>query len=408
MPAVPDPQSITERLERLERIEAVTDTALSSLDVDELLVTMLDRVLELLDADTAAVLLLDDAGNELLARAARGLEEEVRQGVHLPIGHGFAGRIAAERRPIILDRVDSTTVANPILWEKGIRAMLGAPLLSSDGPLGVIHVGTIRDRRFDEGDVELLQLAAERIAGALLVRKLQAERSAAKTLQRSLMPGALPRIDGLELAARYVPTGRGGIGGDWYDVFRLDNGDVWIVAGDVIGHGLDAAVVMGRLRSALRSYALLGVQPDEVLRLTDRKMLHFEINQMATCAIAVLSPPFDDARVVIAGHPPIVSIAPSGSAAFVDTAGGPPLGLGLDATWPVTTISLAPGDLLFFYTDGLVERRGEDLDEGLERLRRAVTADRPEIVCHRVMSALVGDGEPQDDIAILAVRRSTS
>jgi sigma-B regulation protein RsbU (phosphoserine phosphatase) len=392
--------------ERLERIKSVTDTALAFLDVEDLLVELLDRVLEILQADTAAVLLVDDSGRELVARSARGLEEEVRQGVRVPIGHGFAGRIAAEGRPLILEQIDATTVSNPILWQKGIRAMLGVPLLNGRNVIGVLHVGTIGDRHFGDDDIEVLELASERIAAAVRLRLLEADRAAAEALQRSLVPSTPPRLAGLEFAARYVPTEHGGIGGDWYDVFQLDNGDVWIVTGDVVGHGLRAAVVMGRLRSALRSYALLGVAPDEVLRLTDRKVEHFEIGQMATCAIAVVSPPYDEVTIVLAGHPPVLAVSPGQPAAFVEVAPGPPLGVGMSPTWPTTTVPLAPGDVLFFYTDGLIERRGESLERGLERLQCALTASRPETVCQEVMAALVGRYEPEDDIAILAVRRS--
>src|SRR5436305_11259488 len=115
--------------ERLRDLKALTDVSLGHLDVEDLLIELLDRVLAILDADTAAVLLLDDRSNELVARAARGIEEEVRQGVRIPVGHGFAGRIAAERRPLIIDRVDEMTVTNTLLWEAGIQAMLGVPLL---------------------------------------------------------------------------------------------------------------------------------------------------------------------------------------------------------------------------------------------------------------------------------------
>jgi putative methionine-R-sulfoxide reductase with GAF domain len=392
--------------DRLEQIKAVTDTALAFLDVDDMLIELLDRVLEILDADTAAVLLVDTSGRDLVASAARGLEEEVRQGVRIPIGRGFAGRVAAEARPIILDRVDATTVSNPILWQKGIRSMLGVPLRSGDVVIGVLHVGTLGERRFGEDDIEVMQVVAERIAGAIHVRLFEADRDAAAALQRSLLPSAPPRLAELEFAARYVPAERGGIGGDWYDVFQLDSGDVWVVAGDVAGHGLRAAVVMGRIRSALRAYALLDIPPDEVLRLTSRKIDHFELGQMATCAIAVISPPYDTARVVLAGHPPVVVARPGVEPAFVDVTVGPPLGAGKGLPWPVSAISLEPGDVLFFYTDGLVERRHEMLDEGLERLRQAVTAEAPEVVCQQVMAAVVGRNEPQDDITILALRRS--
>jgi serine phosphatase RsbU (regulator of sigma subunit) len=324
--------------------------------------------------------------------------------VRVPIGQGFAGRIAAAAGPIILDRIDATTVANPILWQKGIRAMVGVPLFSGGRVIGVMHVGTVGDRRFGESDVEVLQLVAERIAGAVQVRILEAERDAAEALQRSLVPSAPPRLEALEFAARYVPAEQG-VGGDWYDVFELDNGDVWIVTGDVVGHGLRAAVVMGRLRSALRSYALLEVTPDELLRLTDRKMRHFEIDKMATCAVAVVSPPYNRVSIALAGHPPMLIAHPGQPATFIDADAGPPLGVQAGLTWPVTDVALDPGDVLFFYTDGLIERRDESLDVGLERLQRVVTASAPEVVCQQVMAELIGSREPQDDIAILALRR---
>ena len=127
----------------LASLQALTDSALTTLDVDELLDELLSRVQESLDADTAAVLLVAKGDAELVATAARGLEEEVREGFRVPIGTGFAGRIAARRGPIRLDRVDTTTVTNPILWEKGVQVMLGVPLLAADELLGVLHVGRL-------------------------------------------------------------------------------------------------------------------------------------------------------------------------------------------------------------------------------------------------------------------------
>src|SRR3712207_2409068 len=119
-------------VERLRRLQRVTDATLAHLSVDELLEELLLRIREILDADTAAVLLLDPTRNELVARAAKGIEEEFEQGVRIPVGKGFAGRIAAQREPLILERVDHTTVMNPILRAKGIRSMLGVPLLAHE------------------------------------------------------------------------------------------------------------------------------------------------------------------------------------------------------------------------------------------------------------------------------------
>src|SRR5262249_26673431 len=153
-------------------------------------------------------------------------------------------------------------------------------------------------------DVELLRVVAERIAAATQARQLAIEAAAAELLERSLLPSVLPTCPGIELAARYVPAEARSVGGDWYDVFRLPSGALWLVAGDVAGHGLPAAVVMGPVRSALRAYSLLDVPPEKVLELVDHKVEHFEIDTFVTVVCAVLEPPFDTIRVATAGHPP--------------------------------------------------------------------------------------------------------
>ena len=162
-----DPHSAAERLRRLEKLLSVTDAALLHLDLDRLLDELLVRVRDILEADTCAILLLDERTDELVAKAARGIEEEVERGVRIPVGKGFAGRIAAGRRPIVLDDVDHADIMNPILREKGIKSMAGAPLLARDRVLGVIHVGSLTPRTFTDDDVELLERAAERAAMGL-------------------------------------------------------------------------------------------------------------------------------------------------------------------------------------------------------------------------------------------------
>jgi signal transduction histidine kinase len=153
--------------QRVEHVQAVTDAALAHLDLDQLFAVLLPRIRDILGADTCAVLLVDEQAGELVARAAVGIEEEVEQGVRIPIGGGFAGRIAAERQPVILEDVDHAHVLNPILREKGIKSLLGVPLLIGNEPLGVLHVGTLTHRRFTRNDVELLRLVADRVAIAI-------------------------------------------------------------------------------------------------------------------------------------------------------------------------------------------------------------------------------------------------
>jgi putative methionine-R-sulfoxide reductase with GAF domain len=380
------------------------DMSLGHSDLQELLHGVLERIKRVLRADTAAVLLLDASGAELVARAAIGIEEEVRQGVRVPVGEGFAGRVVAEARPLVLDLVDDSTVSNPILWDKGIRSMLGVPLVAGDQVIGVLHVGSLRERRFDERDATILGLIGDRVGAAVQVRLLDADRDAAEAIQRSLLPSAPSSIAEFECAARYVPAERGGIGGDWYDVFQLETGEVWVIVGDVAGHGLRSAIIMGRVRSAMRAYALLGRGPDEVFALTDRKMAHFEVGNMATAAIAVIHPPYDEAQVALAGHPPFVLAPPDGPADLVEVPPGPPLGLWLERPAP-TTVRIPRGAVLLGYTDGLIERRGESIEVGFDRLRQVVRADRPSLVCGRVMGSVMQGHVPEDDIAVIALRR---
>jgi signal transduction histidine kinase len=153
--------------EQLRRLQSVTDAALGHLSFDSLAEEILVRIRDALEADTCAILLLDEERNELVARAAKGIEEEVEQGVRIPVGKGFAGRIAAERRPVYLPDVDHADIMNPILREKRIKSMLGAPLLTRGRVLGVVHVGTLTPRRFGASEVELLQVVADRVAVAL-------------------------------------------------------------------------------------------------------------------------------------------------------------------------------------------------------------------------------------------------
>jgi anti-sigma regulatory factor (Ser/Thr protein kinase)/putative methionine-R-sulfoxide reductase with GAF domain len=391
--------------ERRRRIQSVTDVALTSMDVEDLLVELLERLRELLAVDTAAVLLLDESSQQLVATAASGLEEEVRQGVRVPLGRGFAGRVAATRQPVILNRVDRTTVVNPVLVDKGLRSLLGVPLLVGKMVLGVLHVGSLTDRKFDEDDVSLVQLVAGRVALVTHARLSDIERATAGALQRSLVPTRLPTVPGLDLAARYVPSEAGGVGGDWYDVFTLPSGWLSLVIGDVVGHGLRAAVVMGRLRSALRAYALDGGDPATVLAKLDRKVLHFEPGGMATVLYAVLSPSLGELRVSSAGHPLPILATRDGPASLLDLPIDPPLGVRSGVRRRSSTVSVPAGSVLCLYTDGLVERRRQPIDVGLALLRQAVEPGPAEAVCATVMDRLIGTAAAEDDVALLVVGR---
>jgi len=392
--------------EHLHRMAAIADADLARLDPTTLLDEILDRIRDLLDADTVAVLTLEPGGRHLVAHAARGLEEEVRQGVHVPIGEGFAGRIAAERAPVILDDVGPGVVVNPVLWHKGIRSMLGVPLLAGGILVGVLHVGTLEERRFNEQDATLLQFAADRMAAAIVAEQSHAERTAARTFQRSLLPSRLPEVPGLDFASRFVPAAALGVGGDWYDVFLLPDGHVGIVMGDIAGRGLRASVVMSRMRSVVRAYALETLDPADTLDRVDRKFAHFEPGEMATVLYAVVDPSLASLAIATAGHPPpLAAGADDAEAAFFEVPPGPPIGVRARAGRSTTVVPLEPWTTVGFYTDGLIERRGEPIDVGMERLRTAFRNGIPEQVCRVVMAAVIGMARIDDDTALLVLRR---
>jgi signal transduction histidine kinase len=188
--------------EHVRRLQSVTDAALAHLRLDELLGALLERTQQILEVDTCAILLLDEETNELVARAALGLEEEVEQGVRVPVGGGFAGRIAAEKRPVVLDDVDHAHVLNPILREKGIKSMLGVPLVVEAEVRGVLHVGSLKARAFHEDEVELLQLVADRAALAIEhARLFEAERAARERIEnlQAVTDAALAHLEVNEL-----------------------------------------------------------------------------------------------------------------------------------------------------------------------------------------------------------------
>jgi phosphoserine phosphatase RsbU/P len=388
----------------LRGIQSITDAVLSRLDPHTVLQTIVDRVKDLFGADTAAVLLRERGSDFLVASAASGLEEELRQGVRIPVGRGFAGRIAAEQRPVIIEEVSEYNVINPILLDRGIRSLLGAPLVADGEVIGVLHVGTLTHRAFTSRDADLLQLAADRAALAVRSLGAQDDRAAAAALQGSLAPAALPRIGGLEMAGRYVP-GSGIVGGDWYDAFALPGGHACAVIGDVAGSGLQAAVIMGRIRSALRAYALETTDPAEILARLDRKIRHFEPDAMATVLCAIFEPGRDEVTVSCAGHLPPLLARAGEPAAIVGAPADLLLGVALQERRRAVRLPFPPGALLCLYTDGLVERRRQPIDESIARLRAAVTAGPPDAACAAVMAVMAEETAHSDDTALLMIRR---
>jgi serine phosphatase RsbU (regulator of sigma subunit)/anti-sigma regulatory factor (Ser/Thr protein kinase) len=232
------------------------------------------------------------------------------------------------------------------------------------------------------------------------------QREAAVTLQRSLLPQQLEQPDDLRVAATYRPGGTdAAVGGDWYDVITLGAGRTALVIGDVMGRGVRAAAVMGQLRTAVRAYARLDLPPHEVLQLLDGLAAEIDPNQIATCVYAVHDP--NEGRLVYAsaGHLPILVRDPDGTVHRADESTGPPLGTG---GWLHTSASVpfGEGSAAVLYTDGLVERRDADIDQGIEVLEEAFAGATggPQVVCDRLQRALGITAEHDDDVALLVLQ----
>jgi serine phosphatase RsbU (regulator of sigma subunit) len=311
-----------------------------------------------------------------------------------------------------LEQVDEVSVVNPILRDSGVRRLLGVPVNGPNGLLGVLHVGSLSERTFGAGDVARMEELSAGIGQRLSEQSKNDVHLAALALQRSLLPAAPPTIEGLDLAVRYLPA-EGDLGGDWYDIFVLPSGKVGLVMGDVEGHGLRSAVVMGRLRSALRAYALEHDDPAEVLHRLDRKLCHFEGGITATVTYAVTEPPFDTLLICTAGHPPPL-MAGSGQPEAQETQVPPGLILGVDPARQrqSSKLFLEQGAALVFYTDGLVERLGTmsgqpGWRQRLDLVCRAVRSDQDaETICSRIIAAGLGDESVEDDVAVIAMRRT--
>ena len=268
----------------------------------------------------------------------------------------------------------------------------GVPRFEGGGFVGYVGTATdIHERRAME---ERLRVVYER------------EHRIAETLQRSLLPERLPEIDGVAMAARYLPAGRGAaIGGDWYDALELRDGRVALVVGDVVGHGLRAAATMGQLRNACRAYALIEASPSEVVARLNRLLASSGEEAMATVLYLVLDRETGEVSFTSAGHPPPLVLTRAG-ATFLEGGRSVPVGAADPAVFRETTETLPAGATLLLYTDGLVERRDIPLEDRLGQLQAAAAAAGGELeeICDQVLDGVIGSVDPVDDVAVLAVR----
>jgi PAS domain S-box-containing protein len=287
---------------------------------------------------------------------------------------------------------------------------LAVPLVVAEQPLGVLLLGRGEPRPlFAEAEVAIVEELARRLAAGLAnVETFAREHTVAETLQRALLPAALPTAAGLDLAVHYLPASDGvHVGGDWYDAFPLNHGRFGLVIGDVAGHSIYSASIMGQIRSLLHGYAIDNAAPADVLRRTNAAVSQMLPEAVATACYAVLDPATGDLDYASAGHPPALVSTGRGHAEYLDGPPGLMLGVSANATFEARHRGLPPGVGLLFYTDGLVEHRHLDIAEGLAALQTALeksSAQTAEQLCEYVQATLLGSAPRADDVCILAAR----
>ncbi|GAB2878608.1 SpoIIE family protein phosphatase [Streptomyces deserti] len=326
--------------------------------------------------------------------------EGVSLDTRLPGVHALTTRL-----PLFFESPDALRGAYPGIAMDRMNAWSFLPLIASGHPVGSCILGWDAPRRFTPDERSALTALSGLAAQALeRARLYDAESAVARGLQEGLLPHRLPVIEGLRTTGRYLPGTQGmAIGGDWYDVIRTGRG-VALVIGDVEGHSVGAAAVMGQLRSAVHAFAASERPPQEVITHTNRHLAELEADAFATCCYVELDPRTGRALAVRAGHPPPLLRHPDGHAETLDLAGGVMLGVQPDAVYPVTALTLEPGSVLVLYTDGLVEQPGSDIEAGIQEVRHCLTrtpTDSVEHLADQLIKTARRAPDRPDDVALL-------
>ncbi|MEU9631744.1 SpoIIE family protein phosphatase [Streptomyces luteogriseus] len=342
-----------------------------------------------------------------------GASEAIIAPGHLTAYHADhpAAHCLRTRKPLLITHLDSGDLsriaaddaAAGLLAEAGVHTDMAVPLIARGEIIGVLGLARARNPQpFDEDDLtlvcELASSAALSIDNAVLHQHI---RSAAETLQRSLLPRPSPRRPGLEIAARYRPAQAfNEVGGDWYDIIPLSGDRTALAVGDVMGSGIPAATAMGRLRTATSTLADLDLAPSRILAHLDRITQGLD-PYIATCVYAVYDPHHRRLDVACAGHLPPVLVRAGGPPELLDLPTGTPLGVG-SGPFETSAVEMNPGDQLILYTDGLVETRDDPIDKRLDHLLRLLDPPHPsaEETCDRLLRQLRHPAD-HDDVALL-------
>jgi serine phosphatase RsbU (regulator of sigma subunit)/anti-sigma regulatory factor (Ser/Thr protein kinase) len=402
-------QLLRVRSERLQNMTAALANALTRADVADVAVHEIGTAVE---ADATALAVVVEERGLLRTVAWEGFDdvELDERFFEVPLDAPNPGNRALRRRvSMFFQTADELRGEFPdVHVAAGHESYLYVPLIAGRRANALLVLSWVEPYPLSSDERRFVEALAGQTAQALdRAIHFETEQTIAETLQRSVLPISLPQIDGVQLAARYLPgTAELDVGGDWFDAIRLPDGRLGLVVGDVVGKGVQAASTMSQLRNALRAFSLDRMRPSSTIARLNRLAEEVVETAFATLVYAVLDPDARVCRITSAGHPPPLVAYPDGRVELVEGGRGLPLGAGSETKYGQEVVELPVGSVLVLYSDGLIERRGRPIDEGLEELRRAASDGprEPEELVEHILSRLIGDAERGDDVAILAAR----
>jgi serine phosphatase RsbU (regulator of sigma subunit)/anti-sigma regulatory factor (Ser/Thr protein kinase) len=402
------------RSERLQAMTAALSNALTRTDVATVVVA---EIAEAMGADGAALVVSSDERRPVPPLASDGYADEGEL-TWLAVssdGRTPASRAVRRRTSLFYGSQDELVAAFPDLAadleRTGHSSFLFLPLVAGRRARALLAVSWATPYALATEERRFVEALAGQAAQALdRATSYETEQTIAETLQRSVLPVSLPALDGLDLAARYLPgTAELDVGGDWFDAIPLHDGRLGLVVGDVVGKGVQAAATMAQLRNGLRAFSLDRLKPSSAVARLNRLANEVVDTAFATVVYVVVDPEAGVARFTAAGHPPPLVAFPDGRVELLEGGRGLPLGASHDSSYSHGVVELPVGSVILLYTDGLVERRDRPIDEGLDRLVEAVRDGPrdPDALVEHVIERLVGTAERGDDVALLAVRLLT-
>jgi serine/threonine-protein kinase RsbW len=394
---------------RTQRLQALTAVLSASLTPEDVAATFLDEAVGGIGADGACLAVVDGERSAVNALAWRGYPEEAGEPwLTAPVSAPPARRGGAVYYEGLEQLHESLPELVPTLEQLGHESVAIVPLRAGSASIGLAFLTWAGPLELDADDRGFLEACAAQCALALdRATRYEAERTIAETLQRSVMPETVPSLEGVQVAARYLPgTSAADVGGDWFDTLALPDGKLGFVVGDVVGKGIQAASTMAQLRNGLRALTLDEARPGRAVTKLNRLLESITDAPFATLSYLVLDPRTLEVTLVSAGHLPPLVVDPAGHVTFLEGGRGLPLGVDAEIRYDGWQTTLAAGSIVVLYTDGLVERREASIDAGLARLADAAArADRdPETFVDALVAELIGADSRADDVAVLALR----